>query len=207
MKKKTILSLIIGFGATLHSFSDESKEPALLYDLIINGETNSISVNQTIQLTGTYTAPKINFKKNNYRLFDYGNIEFKYPSELEWESVIEASDDKKWTLSGGGFDIQYIVLPEIVTLEQWCKSIAETCGDFTFNISGCERNLGHIKYKGEKIISTIYGHVFIFELYALPSKAGSKLFMFKYRAINGEPATQKASAALKLLTASFVNKD
>ncbi len=156
---------------------DESKQPSISYNVVIDGKSYETQDGQPLAIKGTLTNPSVVIKAGDSRRFSMGGLSFSYPADYLWEAEVESDEYKNWTLSGNSLTIMYFRLNAPFTPEAYAKSMLDRFeGKAT---KDTELKLGAVTLQG-KSFTIISGGIPILN-YALtvPLAKGSGLLVFQ----------------------------
>lgn len=202
--KSIITALTLIACSQLAFAADESQEPSVQYQLLVNGAPHAIELNRPTKLNGTFDNPELQLQASANRTFTYGGVSFDYPAYFSWEANIGNAAKKSWTLSGNDFKIIYTLMPNSLSASDFAQSMATKFGKQNTRIGDKERVLGSYKLKGKQLNVQISGVTIVLEVFTLPSKSGTRLLV-----LQDSPAkttsSKEADNALALLKGSFVD--
>jgi len=174
--------LAIGCDSGTSQAVDESKEPALKYDVKLGETIVTISEGETVQLDGTFANPNISITPHSHRVFPYQGLTFKYPRSFTFEADLEESDAKHWTLSGNDFKIMYFVLDGSVTTSDFANNMIDQVGrgNATIVNANASISLGTQRFSGTSLRVAVATHQIATDIYRIPSRGTkTKLLVFQ----------------------------
>ena len=179
---------------------DETQEPPVRYNLDVDGKLYSIAESIPFKITGSLINPTIKIIAEPTKEFMYGGITFVYPRNFTFEADIKDPNDKNWTLSGTYFSISYSLLSEKITAEQFADSLVEAFGNTQFK-SRSSINIEFLgeKYNGTRLNLILSEQKMTQDIIVIPSKEGTKLFIFQDILIETGTTSKEAIETLALL--------
>ena len=195
MKLLTALLLLVPASLLLASDKDE---PALSYTLRLDKETVRLTPGKAVEIKGHFDNPTATLVPDTERLFTYGQVTFKYPSNFAFEADFDTEGVKLWTLDGNSF---VIMVHQYESVEMTPKGFADQLkglyGSGT-RIENRAYTFNGQKYSGIRVHVNIASQKLIQDVLALPAKKGSRLLI-----LQDDPPTEKQSdeskTVLKLL--------
>jgi hypothetical protein len=199
-----VISLFLCFLMSGVCFAvDEKREPPLKYTLNINGKIHEINLDTPLQLQGVYQNPRIVLTASSIREFQYGGVKFQYPAAFTWEAEIEGASSRIWTLSGNDFKIMYFVQGVALSAELYLEAFVKKFGKDKTRVSETERKFGDRSYKGKLLYINLAGVNMIMEIYMLPAKTGSRLFVLQDSPPDGRVLSVEGEKTIAMLAATF----
>lgn len=173
---KSLYLAVALLGLTSHTLhAADNTEPPLGYTLTIDKEKVRLASGETKQLKGTYTDPKITLVPDDFRLFTYGGVTFKYPANFAFETHSEAPGVKIWNLVGSLTTITlYVFESEKVTPEQVVAEMKKRHGPDA-KIEKITRIFNGKTLSGMRLTTTLAGTKNIEDVLAIPTEKGSRL--------------------------------
>ncbi len=184
---------------------DESKEPALKYQLRVGDKSLTISEGETVSLAGAFSNPKVTLTAEEFRVFPYGGISFRYPRTFTFEADLDNRDSLNWTLSGNDYTIMYFVMNASVTTEDFAGNMSEQFGKENCMISKATPiKLDGSEIAGTSLIADLAGSQLAIDIYRLPSgDQQTRLFVLQDNPDDAGDRSMEGKAALNLLQQSF----
>src|SRR5688500_12827188 len=102
--------------------ASEREEPPLGYTLRLDNESIRLVPEQPTQIRGRFDNPKATLIPDKERLFTYGGVTFKYPSNFSFEADFDTEGVKMWTLDGNNF---VIIVHSYESLEMTPQSFSQ----------------------------------------------------------------------------------
>jgi len=206
----TLTTLLLSFSVGCHSktsiTTDESIEPPLEYSINIGEQTITISEDETIQLDGVFTNPKLTVTPSPYRVFPYQGITFKYPRSFTFEANLKGSITKNWILSGNDFKIMVFDMSASVTTSDFADSMVGKFGRDNAEIVNTNKNitLGKHKLSGTSIKASVVKHQILIDIYLVSSsKSKTKLLVFQDNINKADNQSKESKEVLALIKESF----
>ncbi len=190
-------------AAGIEGVANDSQELPLKYSLEIDGQQHEVVLDKPILIQGTYNDPKVLLRVSPIRQFAYGDIAFQYPAHYIWEAEVEASNEKTWTLSGNDFTIMYFILPDALSVREYAQNLAKRFGEGSTRISETEITLGGHRYRGKLLFVKLVGTTLSTEVYALPARTGSRLFVLQDSPPDNRAISKEGEKTFALLSKSF----
>jgi len=184
---------------------DDSTEPPLLYTLEIDGKAHTVALDTPVTIAGDFKDPKVVLKASSTRRFNHGGVAFDYPAFFTWEASIEGPSEKTWTLSGNDFVIMVFEMPGPVSADEFSKGMAEQFHEGRTRLSTTDRLIGGRKREGQLLRVSIAGTELRLEIYALPSKTGSRLLVLQDSTGDDGAMSKEGAKAVALLSSSFTD--
>jgi hypothetical protein len=186
-------------GAT----NDKISPPSIL-NLTINDIQVVLNENQEFTISGASNEVKISINTVNYRIFEYGEIEFKYPAGFHFSTDF-AENGKTWRLTGDDFTLSYIKTDEPITIDEVINNLIEkvkkTKSDY--RVKSNQRTINNTKLSGKSVYVDFNGKELIQEVYGLNGKKDTQFLMFlDFLDENGNPS-REANEVIKLLNESL----
>jgi hypothetical protein len=193
----------LGVAPVIHA--DERQEPPLKHILEIDGRPHELVLGEPLQVPGSYANPKVRITAAASRVFSYGGVEFKYPEFFTWEADIEPGD-KSWTLSGNDFKISFFAQDKKLALQDYVDALETKFKKPNVRVQGKSRLLGGTQYDGKLLVITLASVKVSIEVYALPTKQGSRLLMLQDSPPDDALESPEGATTLALLARTFKDK-
>ncbi|TGK47009.1 hypothetical protein EHQ10_16875 [Leptospira bouyouniensis] len=182
---------------------DESKEPNVQYTININGKEYDLIADVPKKINGNFQNLNLLLKAGKWKEFSYGGIYFLYFASFTWEADIQSDSDKNWVLSGNDFKIMYFVLSDAVTLEDYADSFADRMGKENTKSIDIKDQFGNEKYTGKKIFVKLAGVDLVYEIYAIPTREGSRILIFQDAPESEDKQSQEKIQMMDLFRKNF----
>lgn len=184
----SIMMLILVLACAMASFAGgdkegdecrESIEPPLKYSLAIDGKSHEIIENQPIEIEGEFEDPVVKLTVDNYRVFPYGGISFKYPRYFTFEADLVEPGCRIWTLSGNDCKILCFEYSAPVTAKAFARRMVANFGEDNCKLSEDQSELGDKTMSRVTIRAKVVDSNIVCHVYDIPSSQGAKLLVIQ----------------------------
>ncbi|MEP4077884.1 hypothetical protein [Haloferula sp.] len=181
----------------------EDVEPPIGFSLQVGDAKIRLEPGKAKTLKGKFEDPSVKLVPDDFRIFSYGGVHFKYPSGFGFEADMTTPDVKLWTLDGND---SVIMLQYYVGVELSAKEMADQLiGFYGAAAKGEPKKIGHRyngkEYSGFRVTAEIAGAVIFQDVLAIPTKDGSRILV-----IQDLPAAEKVSEKEAKLVSKFLNE-
>lgn len=185
---------------------DESQEPPLHYSLKVGEKSFPIREGETLQLDGTYSNPKVQLQAEEFRVFRFQKVSFKYPRHFTFEADLEDATSKSWTLSGNDFKIIVFSQAAKPSSRQFADNLIEQFGTANCRVVNANARiaLGSHNLRGTSLKVKIASHQLAVDIYLIPTRGLDGRMLVIQDALDdaGKPSAE-AAVAMKALQSSF----
>jgi len=205
MTRLSILIVVLA-AAAVHFGEDESREPSREYTLEIDGKAYQLTLDQPVQIEGSFENPEVILGASPVRLFTLGGVEFLYPAYFAWEADLEEPGFKSWTLSGNDFVIMFFESVEALGQEAYAEIMTEQFGRANVRRSGKGRSFGGLELDGVALRINLAGVPLTMEIFEIPSESGSRLLVLQDAPPEKAKSSEEGTKAVALLEQSFKDR-
>ena len=191
--------LLLATGALMAA---DNEEPALGYTLRLDKETVRLLPGKEVQIKGRFENPTATLIPDKERLFTYGQVAFKYPSNFAFDADFSTEGVKIWKLDGNDFVVmvhQYESME--ISPKQLAEQLKKLYGEKT-KLENKSHSFNGQKYSGIRVYVTLAKQNMIQDVLALPTKKGSRLLILQDTPSEQGPS-EEAKIVLKLLDETF----
>ncbi len=199
MFRSTILACSISLiFASAGQCQDETKEPPIEYQLLVNGKALNVELDTEFELD-IQGKTKLKLTASNVRNFKYGGITFPYPTSFAFEAELDAVS-KLWTLDGSSCLIMVFAFPSANGLGH--KSFAESIGaeyqnepDFSPTTLTCDGQ----ELEGTQLNIKIEQTNLVQMVFEIPTKDGARVIVLQDTLEDDGSHTAEFNGVVKLL--------
>ncbi|CAM2010580.1 hypothetical protein [Acanthopleuribacter pedis] len=195
---KIVAAILLGLGLVgILNAADESQEPERHYALHIDGRRHALTLDNAIELDGTYTNPEVVLRASATRTFTYAGLVFKYPASFSWDAQIIGPDHKVWTMASPNVRIIIIRLPIVMTPEEQAAQLVREFSQGNPRITDVSRYFSGRTLRGKRVSVQLASEHFNLDTYALPTKTGSRLIILHDQPPAGKPISGEGERAFR----------
>lgn len=196
MKLFTAVLFILPWSILIAS---EKEEPPLGYTLRFAKESVRVVPGKETEIKGHFENPKVILVPDKERLFTYGGVTFKYPSNFAFEADFQSDGIKIWSLDGNDFVIMVQHFETLsVTPKLFSENLKKVYGPETKAESRSYSFNGQ-KYSGIRIFVTLAETKMIQDVLAIPTQKGSRLLILQDSPPEDKVSEDESKLVLKLL--------
>lgn len=157
----------------------EAAEPALGFTLQIGDKTVRVREGEATKIDGRFNNPEVRLVADEFRIFSYAGINFRYPRGYAYEADFTDKDVRMWTLTGNACTVMVYSYAQVVTPEEFASNLADTLDADTTKVSNGTMKVGSRDLKGKRIQTVIAGNPIVYDAVAVPSAKGSVLLVLQ----------------------------
>lgn len=187
--------------------ADETVEPPLTYTVTIGDKTAQVSDGQTVQIDGEFKDPKITVTPSPFRVFPYGGMSFKYPSNFTFEAALNPPHGTKWVVAGNDVKVIVLRVQAKMAIEAYAQMLMGKFGPNNSRITNpnAKTTFGKHELSGMSLGVKIAGIPLTMDIYRLPAPEGQTRMLIIQDGVNrdGVGHTEEARQMLAALKESF----
>lgn len=198
------LMLLVAFVQPVIAQTDpESIEPPLGYSLQVGDKVIRLKEGEPAQLAGTFANPKITLTSDDYRVFPYAGISFRYPSYFAFEADSKSKTLHTWVLSGNDCKIMIHQYKLKVDTSDLVEALVDRYGKENTVQSDVSLTLAGQTLNGKRIKAKIFGSTFVQDLIPIPSTKGVTILLLQDSPNDDGTASDERRLLEKRLVESF----
>jgi hypothetical protein len=201
---------LILFLATVQSViaqaDPDSIEPPLGYSLQIGDKTVRLTVDEPVQVNGTFTNPKVKLIPDEFREFNYAGISFQYPSYFAFEADVEEKALRNWSLNGKNCVIMVQHYNAKIALDDLVDALVERYGEKNTQVTDVTMKLAGQKVAGKKIRARVASTIIIQEMFPIASPNGATVLLLQDSPKEDGAASEERQLIEKRIVESFAIK-
>ena len=157
----------------------ESIEPPVGYSLKVGDKVVRLKEREPALLEGTFTNPKITLTADDYRVFPYAGISFRYPSDFAFEADLEDKNLRRWSLDGKNCVIMVQEYGVKIELDDLVDALAKRFGEANTVRSEISLTLGGQRLQGTRIKAKLAGSTIVQDVLSIPTTKGAKVLLLQ----------------------------
>ena len=202
LQKMKFIPLLIFTTILICKTSADTEEPEQTFQLIVGEKRINVTAGRDVILKGDFHNPNIRLVPSNVRLFNYGGVSFKYPSNFSFEADLSTEGAKLWSLDGNDFIIMIQKYAEEITVKDIIPDLKAMYGK-DMKSTTVTHKLGGKRYSGIRITAEVATIKLIQDFIKLPCKDGSIIMMLQDFPIEEKVSDVESKRVLELLNTSF----
>ena len=186
----------------------EAVEPPVVYSLQVGDKVVRLKEGEPAELTGTFTNPKLTLTADDFRVFPYAGISFRYPSHFAFEADLEDKNLRRWSLDGNNCVIMVQRYGVEVAMHDLTDALVKQYGENNTVQSDVSLTLAGKKLLGKRITAKLAGSTIVQDVFPIPSAKGSTLLLLLQDTPNddGTPSDERQLLEKRLVESFTIAK-